>query len=75
MSNDARVAAARAVLTPVQWETWILHERGLSPRKVAAYRKVSRATVLECLDTCEVKIGEAMNGSDQDTAGADRGRA
>ncbi len=60
-SNEARIEAAKASLTNTQFLTWVLHERGLSPRSIAAYRRVSRPTVLECLDTCERKIEEALH--------------
>lgn len=52
---------AREVLTDTQYLTWFMAERGISHRGIAYYRRVSKATVTDCLDACDRKIREALD--------------
>lgn len=52
---------AKRVLTEKQFLTWFMAERGISHRGIAYYRRVSKATVTDCLEACDRKIREALD--------------
>lgn len=60
------LAIAKRVLTEVQFVTWIMAERGMPQRSIAAWRRVSPSTVRDCLAACDRAIAKARE--DQDAA-------
>lgn len=58
---------ARLVLTQTQYLTWAMAEQGVSHRAIAYFRRVSKATVTDCLADVDRKLEEAKRGAYQDS--------